>query len=508
MSSQRFVKRWNSCCIVVLLLFAFGCTDLPSPVPRENLRPETRLAIAPVHTPQPSQVHIYWYGDDPDGFVTGFLFSWDQRHWYFTRKSDSVFQLRIHRQDSLFTFWIAAVDNSVSALPPADTLVPVPFDDRNQNQKRDEDEEFLGLEGGVDLTPASTQYFVKNTPPRIYWGPDSTAAAAALMDLPDTTFPVVTFVFSAYDFDGQETLEAIEWALNDTTGNARWHRIPANQTLLTLHQEDGLLLNAPNTFFVRAVDIGGLRSRTLQYPDSGQQWYVKNPSGPILVIEDSEDLRAREFYRTALNTIANGRYAGRYEWMNIREKVNGWPRSLPRILNPMFQQTLQLFDLVLWYGDIGLSVFFPQQVLPEFLAAGGKVIFSASLPNFATEEEAQQILDFAPLDSISLKELFSSPTVFRPGDTLMRAAEAVAEFPVLEKGTGNVVGVHRLYPSATAQPLYLLPPRQEYAGTPVVGLHSRIQGNFFFNFPLHAFNRNNGAVQLLERIIVEKFQIP
>ncbi len=507
---NRAVNRSSAILILLAMAFSiFRCTELPESAPQSNQRPETFLAIQPVHTVQSSQVHIYWYGDDPDGFVVGFLFSWDRHHWYFTRRNDSLFQLALHRLDSTFQFTIAAVDNSAAQYPAADTTITVAFEDRNHNGIWDPpEEEFLGLEGAVDLSPATITYQVANTPPRIFWGPDSTPAAAALMQLPDTTFPVATFIFSAYDFDGNETLAAIEWSLNDSSASAQWHTLPPTQTMLTIRAEDGLRLNAHNTLYIRAVDNGGLRSRILQYPPEDRIWYVKQPKGPILLIEDTFDKRARAFYTTALDTIAGGRYAGRFERLNIREKENGVPRNLPRILNPMFLETLKLFRAVIWYGDISLSLDIPQTVLPGYLASGGKLLFTAPLPNLPTAEDQQKVLDFAPLDSISAQELFSSPTVFRPGDTLMRSPATLPQYPPLVKGAGNVVGIHRLFPIAASQVLYALPPKPAYSGTPPVALRSLIAEEFFLNFPLHVFQRNGGAAKLLETILVNEWQIP
>jgi len=137
--------------VLLLVLGASRCTELPTPEERGNQRPETFLAVDSVRTEQSSQVHIYWYGDDPDGLVVGFLFSWDFRSWYFTRRNDSLFQLRLRRPDSTFQFAVAAVDNSVVWEPPADTSKPIPFNDRNGNGRWDPpEEEFWGLEGAVD----------------------------------------------------------------------------------------------------------------------------------------------------------------------------------------------------------------------------------------------------------------------------------------------------------------------------------------------------------------------
>jgi len=124
---------------------------------------------------------------------------------------------------------------------------------------------------------------------------------------------------------------------------------------------------------------------------------VKQPAGPILIVEDSFDKRSHRFYQAALDTIAGGRYAGRYEFLNIRERASdGWYRRLPRLLTPMFVETLKLFDVVLWYGDIGLSLDIPQTVLPGYLEAGGKLLFSAPLPNLPTPEMSLVFIGYFP----------------------------------------------------------------------------------------------------------------
>jgi hypothetical protein len=65
----------------VLITFAIlaACSESPN-TPRTNLPPETYLALTPdgdLRTTT-SRQHVHWWGDDPDGFVAGYLISFDQ----------------------------------------------------------------------------------------------------------------------------------------------------------------------------------------------------------------------------------------------------------------------------------------------------------------------------------------------------------------------------------------------------------------------------------------------
>jgi len=101
-----------------------------------NRPPRTFLVSAPIDSTisHPAatgvsysyRVHLYWRGEDPDGYVTGFLWSFDDSsagHYHFTTKTDSIFDLTVNDSTDItggatlvgftrfHTFYIRAVDN-------------------------------------------------------------------------------------------------------------------------------------------------------------------------------------------------------------------------------------------------------------------------------------------------------------------------------------------------------------------------------------------------------------
>ncbi|HKO22317.1 MAG TPA: PKD domain-containing protein [Candidatus Eisenbacteria bacterium] len=97
-----------------------------------NRPPQTFLVAAPVDTSVADiaysyRIHLYWRGEDSDGYVVGFEYSWDDSSigaFKFTTKTDSIFELTVNDSSQLtggtgqnpstartHTFYIRAVDN-------------------------------------------------------------------------------------------------------------------------------------------------------------------------------------------------------------------------------------------------------------------------------------------------------------------------------------------------------------------------------------------------------------
>lgn len=119
---------------VTVALFT-SCAKDPLIVDR-NRPPHTFLVAAPLDStvthPQATgtsysyRVHLYWRGEDPDGYVVGFLWAFDDSsagHYHFTTKTDSIFDLTVNDTTDItggstiigttrtHTFYIKAVDN-------------------------------------------------------------------------------------------------------------------------------------------------------------------------------------------------------------------------------------------------------------------------------------------------------------------------------------------------------------------------------------------------------------
>jgi hypothetical protein len=215
---------------------------------------------------------------------------------------------------------------------------------------------------------------------------------------------------------------------------------------------------------------------------------------------------ADTFYVAALQRIARGRFRERFDVLDIRtgRTVQTPPRNIPPFLTPMFLETLRLFEAVIWYADPQFAIDIARTVLPEYIRSGGKLLLVTTLP--ARVDPHAGYSDIAPIDSLSPEELFSTPAALPNGTALLPDSSLPdGPYPVLLKERGVAVGIHALFPNATARVLYRLPPSQYYSGTPALAVRNASRTVVFLHFPLHLFTRDGGADRLLERVLVEDF---
>jgi hypothetical protein len=328
-----------------------SCSD-PANSPVASLPPDTHLTLFPdsIIAPGSTSKKISWWGDSPQGFVVGYRISFDGINWGFTTKQDSTFFLSISGTDSTFRFYVAAVDDK----------------------------------GLIDPTPASNLYPVYNSAPTIAFNYNYA--------VPDTVFPVVTVVWNANDPDGNNTIKNIYYSINDTN---HYKPIAGNLSQMTLTADSGLTLNGNNRIFIRAQDNAGAYSNTSVLPDSGRTFYVKKNTARTLLILDTPDLgQAISYYANAMDTV-------KYDVLDIKSYGG---KLTPKIVNPMFVETLKLFKVVIWSGGQGNSgnvanFTLAQASLPFYKQAGGKIIFSSG---FVTNTNPNgQVDNFAQIDSIS-----------------------------------------------------------------------------------------------------------
>ncbi len=443
---------------IFFLLAVQSCTELPTSVV-QNQPPNTFLSLFPDSTisPQRTRIRITWWGDDPDGLVTGFRFSFDSTNWTYTTKNDSTFQLAISGNDSTFHFWVAAVDDK----------------------------------GMIDPTPASNRYPVFNSPPSVIFN--------AGAKIPDTTFTIASFSWTGTDPDGDNTIKYYYWALNDTL---TWHRIPASVNLLTLRQDSGLAVNSDNILFLKAQDIAGAFSNISRMPDTGSTWYVRRPVGRILIIDDysftlTDKTQAFQFYENALDTISHSR-------LDIKVS-NG--ANIPPIRNPMFIETLKLFQCVIWYSDRTIAVSqnanfdLAQETLPFYLAAGGKVFFTSGFPD--NIPQGINYVDFAPVDSVS---------VFQQGSIPEETPVIVVDnnYPLLQASSPTPNFVRGLYPRPGTHIIYKMPYNPPYDTNKINVCIKDVTGNpkiVLMSVALHKMNFANNAADFLRRVIYTDFGI-
>ncbi len=401
---------------LLTILWLFSCKEKISGNLQPNQPPETFLFVKSTgkdtlnHTA--SIQKLYWDGLDKDGFITGFYYTWkaqpDSADWQWTQKRSLTFPLKISGAETSYVFQVRAVDNK----------------------------------GDWDPTPASQLFPIKNTAPTINWLPTSR--------IPDTTFTVASFIWQANDLDGDSTIIYFEYALDDTS---QWRRIAGFRRNLTLTADSGLT-EGEHVFFIRAVDVAKSYSPVIRMPQRGS-WFVKEPKGEYLLIDDfaneAQSLYPDRYYKSMLKQILPevDPQAG-FDYWNIEEQ---FPAS-----RLQFIETLKLFKRVIWYSDLIQETdehFITAQVaIPEFLNAGGKIIYSVQFnTGFGSLGNP---LEFTPVDSLGkMFNFITAKSLYYPDSVGQQNVQNLfgVELPDL-KLSKIIVGLMGLKPKPTAIPLY------------------------------------------------------
>ena len=256
-----------------------------------------------------SKQELYWWGEDPDGDVTGYWYKWNtDTSWTFTTFETGVFYVPIRSDLDVFSFKVKAVDN----------------------------------DGNEDLTPSVLTLPIKNSPPDISFRYLSNPLIADVGGDTSFTFPTRTFVWDLYDQDGNETITDIFYALDDTCNNC-WVRLDGNASSVTLTDLDP----GERTFYLKARDIAGAESNIISFPDSlrpseSQAWIVKPVLGEILIVDDyplDNSNNALNWYSALMDTLTGP--GGHSFW----ELGDALPYSSTDI-----SSNLNYFKTVIWFA--------------------------------------------------------------------------------------------------------------------------------------------------------------
>jgi photosystem II stability/assembly factor-like uncharacterized protein len=527
--------RWFIAVLVLAVLLTAGCEKEGPSQPNPNKPPKTYLWLFPDSTIAEghSKQHVRWWGTDPDGVVAGYLFSagripprnpaggvrdtitW---HWTSANDSDIAFPLLVKRDT--FQIEVRAVDNTIAQALPSHAVirfVPMgaspssysgpPFWDRNEDGQFDAgDVPLAPLLSAVDPSGAELGFPVLNQPPSVVFAQDPNDPGVQ-MQQPETTYTAATFAWVGSDPDGDQTIARYEIALNSPSDSTRWVPVPGNVRLVTLvvprDRSNGLAgvqevsadvwagtyattriqlgtiqhlkLDTLNKFYVRARDIAGDVSPAAALPgDSTRHWFVKNPKGKVLIIDDyisSDRDSALAFYKRVVPAVG---YPS-FEVLNIgagltaQQKTDSHlGRLVPPFLDPAFVSTLHLFDIVIWYTDPIPSLAAAQYPLFEYVRDAshrGKVIFTTL---FATSSDPRgAITDFSPLDSISSVNLNNTRLIPSLGDTRIPGGYVLIpdssdqtdifpplQFNVRSNGATHSVFMRPIYKRADASYIY------------------------------------------------------
>lgn len=453
-----------------LALLLAGCSQSITDTPTPNQPPATYLTFYPDSTlaTTTSRQVLHWWGDDPDGRVVGFLYTWNVavtvptrfhdgdslQDWQMTTANCDTFALKFISLDTVYTFRISAVDD----------------------------------QGLVDPTPATQSFPVANSQPMIDF--------IAGTDIPETTFTVASFYWKGSDLDGDDTIERYEYVLDDTMGH--WQSIAATSSFVNLMIPDELS-GRNHVFYVRAVDVAGVTSKIIWMPRQANAiWHVKKPMGKILIIDDFEVADPNEsLYGKTLDSLGLA-----YSLWNIKLDRNRDRRYdlLPNS-NDMFVATMMLFDRIIWYTDSSPHFEAAQIAIPRFLKTPNKkIIFSTQFKEFFSEQGDP--LDFSPIDSLGKQ----SYDVF-PGIGLEPGSDK-PNFPWL-KASVWIPFTKELVPKPSAQVIYRLEANAFlWTGQPIVAVANAENSFYFFGVPFHQLNGNQNASKLLAIILQDEFGLP
>jgi len=322
----------------VLAAAAAGCGHLTGKLTgtrHANQAPHTVLFVnGPVDTVN-HIVHLYWFGTDPDGDVTGFEWkllnprSPADTAWHFTTLTDSIFTVRADSGYADTRFTVRAIDDA----------------------------------GARDPDPPVQRFEFSNQAPtvRLIQRPNAT----------DTTFASVSVTWSANDPDGDlSKLTYLVWL----DGNELTPEITTAQafTMPSARFEDNNVLR-PGTrkLFVRAIDDGGRAG-----PADSVQWIVRRPvtgaRARLLIVDDcprtnSANLRFDTLYSNSAARV--GLSADQYAILRL-------DITQPFRTAKDFEQTFKLFETVVWYrgNEVSFSTLLrtAEDGIAAYLDAGGR----------------------------------------------------------------------------------------------------------------------------------------
>lgn len=320
--------------LAVVAAVVVGCS--PRKVLAPDTPPETILFVqGPVDTVS-LIVHLFWFGTDPDGEVTGFELRFRNpaapadTQWVPTTRTDSLFTVFTPSGISTPRFEVRAIDN----------------------------------QGQRDPTPASEDFTFSNLAPTV----DLLNPPA----LADTTFPSVTLSWNGIDPDGDVALLQYRIWLDGNEANARL----TTQRTFTIPSADflqsGAYASGYRTAYVQAIDGGGRAG-----PPDSALWFVRAPvtgtRARLLIIDDVTTNNPANFTTDTLYSNTAARNLGADEYSILRLQTTQPFRSTADV-----EQTCALFDAVIWYRGRELTVSNTMRTyrdgLGAYLEHGGKLL--------------------------------------------------------------------------------------------------------------------------------------
>lgn len=503
------VRKYKIIYLLFLSVFSLSCYDKLTDIPIGNIPPNTYSFLFPDSTisSQPSRIEVHWSGDDPDGFIVGFYFSWDNVHWTFTSNNDSLFALQIGVVDTNYIFKVSSVDNGGNGsydnqiVQNGINFGPEPFIDKNSNGIYNDGETYFDI-GLIDPSPAQINFPIKNSAPKAYWN--------TLSFLPDTSFSAMTIGWEAEDIDGDASIEHINIALNDSTNfvqlNGGVRRITmrtkdftssnplmdilidGNPNNLAPVKLPGLLLDGLNKIYIQAVDISGAKSPFITLPSGSKNWFVKKPKGKLLIVDNYGTFdNASTFYDQMMDSLS---LSGKYDIYNIQSST-----QIPPYINITFLETIKLFGYTIWYSDNNPSLDLANASTQKYLDAGGKILFSLQFP---PSVDLTVLQGFLPIRNDSTDSRSSLLTGVKISANLTQP-----DYPELQTTSSLFRARTFFLGQLGVTPIYYFP-NLELKG--FIGFSNSVKSLFFVGLPLHRLNGGNANVKsLLSKVLLQDF---
>jgi hypothetical protein len=335
---MRALRRLLLLALPVLLGSAAGCSLKGTIHP--NQPPETTLFVqGPVDTVN-HVVHLYWFGSDVDGTVTGFQVRMKnpvvpaETAWVSTTRTDSVFTLQAPNGYTAPRFEVRAVDNT----------------------------------GQLDPTPAVQDFQFSNQPPQV--------ALQVRPSVADTTYSSVSVTWLAADIDGDATKMVFRVWLDGQAADPLL-TTATDFTMPTARFATGPKASRYRRLYVQAIDDGGMAGNV-----DSCTWFVRqavpdtNQRARLLIIDDVPgtatsgnplNFRIDTLYS---NTAARNLPAGSYSILRLQF-------TQPFRSAKDLEQTLKQFEGVVFYRanqltSSGVLRAYGMDGIGPYLESGGK----------------------------------------------------------------------------------------------------------------------------------------
>jgi hypothetical protein len=511
-------QRLAFLCWPLLLFLSFSCrTDLEKP--GSNRAPLVRLATEKINLPDSvrlfTRVHLFWSGQDADGFVKGYRTAWsNNRDKALANLNTAPLQART---DSTFLFNFAGSSDTSTIW-----FVVEAEDDKGLRSEE----------------PAVLKIPLQNSAPSISFLADGLPQA-------DSIWSVISLPYSFSDPDGADNIDSIYLRINEGT----WTALPKNIGFISLVPEDpaaisetnallfagenlatlskepapiagikvpGLRLNADNRFQLMIKDLANSRSK-----DSTRTYYIRRKTSDLLLLDAVKTSTRDSLYTGIIGSISP------FDRLDLNFPEIPGTRvgaNQPRFWNSSFYLLCSLYKKVFWYSDI-LPTNQPAGAdttrilltpaapsLNQYLRFNGKLLISSSFP----DGKNQLPQDNAAFSVLPVSSFYQRSDTIRikPNGLVLPRKPGYDSLKILNTGS-IITGVDVFYPSPGADTLFVLPKSSlgGYPGINPLCISAKTQNPntgrtnlVFFGMELYYLSANRQALrQTFYKILNEEF---